>query len=251
MTSVFFRHEKWTRSCNLDFLQKSPLLMTSLYTLGTRNNKFCFLNCLWKVSLFYDVTILQALLISIFPKKPSLLMTPIITIYFRQEEWRFYIILISPKKSSLLMTSLYILGMRHDTFILFNFIQRSSMLMTSLFFNHEEQQFMLFKFSQKSSFLMTSLYTLGTRKGNLWWINFLPRSPLLMPSLYTLGMRNGAPAGAWSQAASHAGQKPVISWVGLRGIAKTQGGGGGDNLPWFVYSAKLKPKKKKKYRKLK
>ena len=95
-------------------------------------------------------------------------MTPLITIYFRQEEWRFYIILISPKKSSLLMTSLYILGMRHDTFILFNFIQRSSMLMTSLFFNHEEQQFMLFKFSQKSSFLMTSLYTLGTRKGNLW-----------------------------------------------------------------------------------
>ena len=130
-----------------------------------------------------------------------------------------------PKKSSLLMTSLYILGMRHDTFILFNFIQRSSMLMTSLFFNHEEQQFMLFKFSQKSSFLMTSLYTLGTRKGNLWWINFLPRSSLLMPSLYTLGMRNGAPAGAWSQAASHAGQKPVISWVGLRGIAKTWGGG--------------------------
>ena len=149
------------------------------------------------------------------------------------------------------MTSLFFRHEKRTRSWYFYFPQKSSLLMTTLYFRHLIRQVFLFWFfSQKSSLLMTSLYTLGTRKGNLWWINFLPRSSLLMPSLYTLGMRNGAPAGAWSQAASHAGQKPVISWVGLRGIAKTRGGGG-DNLPWFVYSAKLKPKKKKKYRKLK
>ena len=111
--------------------------------------------------------------------------------YFGHEElfviWCFFS---SSPKSSLLMTSLFF---KHEErqFMIFKFYQKFSLKMTSLFFRHEKRtRSWYFYFPQKSSLLMTTLYFRHLiRQVFLFW-SFSQKSSLLMTSLYTLGTRN-------------------------------------------------------------